>query len=398
MLVRARWAVAVLFVLNAAAYANVVPRLPAIKAELGLSNTALGTAVAAMPVGALASGLFAGTLAARWGSGPLAVLCGVGFGAVLPLFAAAPSWAVLAVVFLVLGMLDSLMDVAMNAHALRVQRGYGRSIINGLHGMWSVGAVAGGVIGSAAAGTGVPLGWHLLFAGGGIVTVALLVRRWLLPGRDDDEGRERPAADPLDALVDEGARDRRRASTRRALLLLGLLVVLSAAVEDAPQSWGAVLLREDLGTSAAAAGLVYLAFQSSMTVSRLLGDRLVDRVGDVAVVRAGGMVTAVAVGLGLAVGEPWSVVVGFAAAGWGTAFLFPLAFHAAAEIPGVTTGGGVAVVAWMGRVGFLLAPPLVGAVADATSLRAGLAVVPVAGAAVAVLAGALRPTSCTTRR
>lgn len=380
--VRARWAVAGLFVLNAATYANVVPRLPAIKADLLLSNTALGTAVAAMPVGALLSGLASGGLIARFGSRQVAVACGVGFGGVLPLFAVSPSWSVLALSFFVLGLLDSLMDVSMNAHALRVQRGYGRSIVSAMHGLWSLGAVVGGVAGTVAAGAGIGLSSHLVTAGAVIVAASLLTWRWLLPGPDDVE-RDRPAPPGGLTKVD-------RAVAGRRLAVLGFLVVMAAVIEDAPASWGAVLLRTELATSAATAGLVFIAFQSAMTLSRLTGDRLVDRYGAVAIVRGGALLAAGGVGLGLAVGEPASVIVGFALAALGTGTLFPLVFHAAGNLPGVSTGHGVAVAAWMSRIGFLVVPPVVGLVGDAVNLRTGLVVVPAAALVVALLAPTLR--------
>ncbi len=381
-LAHARWAVAGLFVLNAATYANVVPRLPAIKADLGLSNTALGLAVATMPVGALLSGLAAGGLIARVGSRNVAVACGVGFGCVLPFFAVAPSWEVLAGSFFVLGLIDSLMDVSMNAHALRVQRGYGRSIVSALHGLWSLGAVVGGVAGTVAAGVGISLPWHLGTAGAVIVAASALTWRGLLPGPDDVE-REEPARPGGLSRAD-------RTLAGRRLAVLGLLVVMAAMIEDAPASWGAVLLRTELGTSAAAAGLVFIAFQSAMTLSRLTGDRLVDRFGAVSVVRGGALLAAGGVGLGLIIAEPASVVLGFALAALGTGTLFPLVFHAAGNLPGVSTGHGVAVAAWMSRLGFLVVPPLVGLVGDAVDLRTGLVVVPVAALVVAVLAPTLR--------
>jgi fucose permease len=167
--------------------------------------------------------------------------------------------------------------------------------------------------------------------------------------------------------------------------------VLASVVEDAPASWGAEFLRSELGTSAAVGGLVFIAFQATMTVSRLFGDRVVDRYGDARVVRVGGLLVAVAVAAGLALDHPVTVVVGFAVAGLGVASLFPIVFHAAGNLPGVSTGHGVAVVAWMSRVGFLIVPPVVGAVGDAASLRSGLLLVPAAGLAIAALAGTLRP-------
>jgi MFS family permease len=373
-------AVGVLFLLNAVTYANVVPRLPAIKADLGLSNAALGSAVAAMALGALLSGPVAGGLVARFGSARLAVACGVGFGLVVPFFGVASSWGALAATFLVLGALDSWMDVSMNAHALRVQRGIGRSIINALHGTWSIGAVVGGVAGTVAAAAGVAVGTQVAVAGALVVVASLATRPHLLGGPDDAD-RDLLPSDPEGG---DGSAPRR--SARRHLALLGLVVVLSAAIEDAPQSWGAVLLRDELGAGPGVAGLVFVAFQVSMTASRFAGDRLVERFGAASLVRAGGVATAVGVGTGLAAGSVPALVAGFAVAGAGTAALFPVAFHEAGELPGVSTGHGVAVVAWMGRVGFLLAAPLVGVLGDAASLRTGLVVVPLAGLAVAALA------------
>ena len=123
-----------------------------------------------------------------------------------------------------------------------------------------------------------------------------------------------------------------------------------------------------------------------MTIGRLLGDRAVDRFGEAAIVRSGGVLIVTGMSAGLAIGEPVAVIGGFALAGLGAAPLFPLVFNAAANVPGVATGHGLAAIAWMGRVGFLVSPPLVGSIGDASTLRAGLLIAPVAGVVVIVLA------------
>ncbi|MSW65543.1 MAG: MFS transporter, partial [Actinobacteria bacterium] len=173
---RARVAVATCFALNAVFYANLVPRLPELRDELGLSNAALGTALAAAPLGALVMGPAAAVLIARLGSGPVASLGLTGLGVGVAIAASAPNWAVLAGALLVVGALDTIVDVAQNAHGLRVQRGYGRSILNALHGLWSLGAVAGGLLGSAVAGLGVSLEVHLWVTAAVFGVVALAVR------------------------------------------------------------------------------------------------------------------------------------------------------------------------------------------------------------------------------
>jgi MFS family permease len=117
---RARTAVAACFFLNAVFYAGLVPRLPEVKAQLGLSSTALGTALAALPLGALLAGLSSAALIRRFGSGRVASYGLVLLGVVVWTVAVAPNWLGLAAALLVLGALDAVVDVAQNAHGLRV--------------------------------------------------------------------------------------------------------------------------------------------------------------------------------------------------------------------------------------------------------------------------------------
>jgi MFS family permease len=193
---RARLAVFTLFFVNAALYANLVPRLPKVKDDLGLSNAALGSAVAAMPAGALLAGLFAPRIIQRWGSGPVAAFGLVGLAAALAGVPLTTTWAALAGLLLVAGGLDAVIDVAQNAHGFRVQRAYGRSIVNAFHGVWSIGAVVGGLMGAAAAGLGLPLTAHLLATGAAFSLAAIVARGFLLPGPEDAE--RQPASDAVE--------------------------------------------------------------------------------------------------------------------------------------------------------------------------------------------------------
>lgn len=382
---RARVAVTAMFVVNGATYNSLVPRFPALRDELGLTNTALGTAIAAFPAAALVLGVLAGPMIARFGSGRTAVVIGLVGAVVLPVVALAPSWVALAGTLFLLGATDAWADAAMNAHGLRVQERYGRSIINGLHATWSVAAVSAGFVGAAAAGLGVPLLVHLGVVGALLAAVSLLAGRFLLPGSDPGAAPgSRSGSSMRSVLVAAGP-----------LLALAALLVCSGGVEDSAASWGAIYVRDDLGGSPFAAGLPFVAFQLAMTVGRLVGDRVVDRWGAVPVARGGALLAAVGMGGGLVagatVGHPATAVAGFALAGLGVSTLFPLAFAAAGSVPGVRAGDGVTVVGWLARLGFLAFPPTIGTVADATSVGWGLALVPAAALLAAVLARALRP-------
>jgi MFS family permease len=382
---RARAAVGGCFFVNAVLYANLIPRFPEVKADLGLSNSALGAALAALPLGALLAGLSSAPLIRRFGSarvagGGLAVLAAAVWAA-----AAAPNWPTLAGALLVAGALDAIVDVAQNAHGLRVQRGYGRSILNAFHGIWSIGAVTGGLLGSAAAGLGIPLPVHL-----GVVALtfglpALFGSRALLPGPDDGERGD-------GAAVHDAAGRAAPRSPVLTMAALGVLAACGAFVEDSGGSWSALYLRDELASGAAAAGLGFVALSAAMTVGRLTGDRAVDRFGQRRVVRAGGLLTAGGMGLALALPSIPTTVLGYGLAGLGVATLVPAVYHAADELPGLRPGLGLAVVNWLLRIGFLVSPPLVGVLADAISLRVALLTVVAAGLGALVLGRVLRPT------
>ena len=380
---RARFAVAAVFLTNGALFANVVPRYPQIKAELGLNNAQLGTAIATFPLGALVGGLFAAPLitrfwSARLASGGIVVLA---IGTLMVAFA--PNGFALAAVLALSGSIDSIVDVAQNTHGLRVQRVYRRSIVNSFHGIWSIGAVTGGLMGSAAAGLDVPLGLHLGVAAIVFSTVALVAFRFMLPGSDEAERTADRVHDPEPACDRSVVASVRRTAVR-TLAVLGVLAGFAALVEDSGASWGALYLRE-LGTSAATAGLAFVAFQTAMTIGRLTGDRATDRFGQRVVVHTGGLLAAAGMGAALALPSTASTLAGYALAGLGVSTLIPAAMHAADELPGLRAGRGLSVVSWLLRVGFLLSPPIVGVIADASSLRVGLISVVVAGIVIVVL-------------
>ena len=380
---RARVAVAALFFTNGALFANLIPRYPQIKDDLGMSNALYGLSVAAFPTGAIVAGLAAGVLIRALSSARVAaagtVLTGV--GALAAGVAPAP-WAFAGALFLA-GAMDAITDVAQNAHGLRVQRRYGRSIINSFHAVWSIGAVTGGAMAAGAIALDLPRGVHLSVSAVLFAVVGLIALRFCLPGPDGEE--------PLPGQV--GGNPVARVGSRTVLVLAALVLIAigGTVVEDAGNSWAAVYLSDSLAAPAAVAAFGFIALVGAQFAGRLVGDRLVDRFGQRAVARAGGVVVAVGMGLALAVPTVAGTIAGFALAGLGVATLVPAAMHEADELPGLRPGTGLTVVSWLMRLGFLASPPVVGAVADASDLRLGLVVVPLAGVLVVAVAGVLSP-------
>ena len=358
------------FVLNGAAFATWAPRIPTVQDALGLDAALLGLALSAGGAGGLLFTYPAGRLADRFGSRRTLLAAVLALTVCMPLLGLAPVWWAFAAAMLLLGATDALMDVSMNAYAVVAERRAGRPLLNGFHAAWSVGAVAGGLLGSAAAAARVPVAVHLLavVAAGGLVTVLSL-----LSGTHD--------APPL-------ARKRTaRPRPAPALLLLGAIVLFAAFIEDVPTSWSAVYLADGLGTGPGLAGLALAAFLAGMTAGRLAGNRLVAAFGPTTVLIAGALLAAVGCVAGLAVATPVAAIAGFTLIGLGASPIFPVAFSLAGRLGGEHPGAAVAVVSLISRAGFLIAPFSVGVLVEWTGFPWALSVVAVAALIVALLAG-----------
>jgi MFS family permease len=376
---RARIAAAALFLTNGALFANLLPRFPEIKTDLAMSNAGYGGAVAAFSAGALLAGLTAGALVRRFTSARVAVTTTAALAVLIVLAGVAGTPLMFAVALFAAGACDAVTDVAQNVNGLRLQRNYGRSIINSLHAIWAVGAIVGGLMGAGAIALGLPRAIHLGIAAVVFCGVVAVAYPSLLRGPDHDDH-------PSAGNAGGGGLG---AAVYLSLLALVGIAMAGATVEDAGSSWATLYLRDSLGAAGPIAALGYVALVGSMFVGRTAGDRLVDRFGERAVARTGGLITAIGMGAALALPSVPATIAGFAAAGLGVATVVPAAMRAADELPGLRPGTGLTIVTWLMRAGFLGAPLLVGVVADATSLRVGLLIVPVAGVLLVLLARVL---------
>ena len=198
--------------------------------------------------GAVLAGLLAAPLVARYGSARVAVGGTLAVAANLVVVGAAPSWLLLVLALGLAGALDSVTDIAENAQGLRVERRYGRAVLNSMHATWSIGAVVGGTMGSVAAGLHVPLVPHLAVAAVTAVALALVVRSRLLPGADPVPGRG--PGSPVDPAVVPPNRGRRRLGLAVRLLALAVVGSMAQGIEDLTSTWSALYLRDELGAAA----------------------------------------------------------------------------------------------------------------------------------------------------
>jgi MFS family permease len=372
---RALSAIALVFLINGTLLASWISRIPAITDRHGLSTGQVGTMLMALAVGAIVSFAIAGIGINRNGSAKTTLVFGSLFALMLPLVGLSPSIWMLVPVFVLFGAGNGGMDVAMNSQGVEVEQTLGRSIINSLHGFFSLGGVVGAALGALAAGLGVSPAVHLPIVG----AVALTGLWWLHSNLIPDTHMEPGAHDePVFALPP------------KAMWALGVIAFCSAIGEGAMADWSALYLDDELDTGGAIAALGFAAFSLAMLIGRFSGDRLVDRYGSPLMVRVGATISSVGLAIGLLINTPVAVIISFAFVGLGLSVLFPLVFKAAASFPGVSRGRAVAGVATIGYTGFLVGPPVLGWIAEPTSLRVSMVIVAILCGAVILLAPSMR--------
>lgn len=371
---RARTAVTVAFTVHGLVGAAWVARIPQIKEHLGLSEGVMGLALLGAPVGVAAAVRFAGVTVARWGSRAATIAGGITGALSLVPLGLAWNLGVLILSLALLGGSLGLMDVAMNAQGVAVERGYGRPLMSGLHGAYSIGTLLAALTGAAAAHAHVPVGVHLGLMAAVLITLTLTGCRELLD-RSADALPEPDAPLVLDTAGSAAAGGSAPAAAfSRRLAMLGIIGLCSFVGEGAMADWSAIYLRENLATGPGMAGLGFAGCAVAMTAGRLAGDRVVARFGPVRALRAGSLVAAAGLGLGLAAGDPTAAVTGFTLFGLGVAVVAPVTFSAAGNLPGVPAAAGISRVTGIGYLGLLGGPPVIGFVAQAVGLGWALAV------------------------
>ena len=365
----ARIAVAAVFFIVGAVFANWVTRIPAIQQKLELSNGALGVALLGPAVGAVLAMPTTGWLIARVGSRLVTKLMALAYCTSLPLLALAPNLPLLTIALVLFGALFGALDVAMNAQAIAIQQRYRRTIMSSFHGFYSLGGMAGAAVGGVVASLSVDPLAHLLGTALLLGTVALIASRQLLPSGDSSVSHG-----PMFVLP------------TRSLVNLGLVAFCCMLGEGAMADWSTIYLRQELEAEPGLAAAGYAVFSLAMAFCRFTGDWLTQRLGSVWIVRLGGTVAAIGLGLSLLIAHPVVALIGFGCVGVGLSTIVPLVFSAAGHTPGTAPSVALAAVTTTGYLGFLIGPPLIGFVADLLTLRVALGIVVVASAVIAVLA------------
>ena len=345
-----------------AAWAALVPFA---KARAGISDGTLGLLLLCLGIGSILTLPLSGALTARFGCRRVMIAAALAVAAVLPLLATLSTLPSLMAALMVFGAGIGAIDIAMNIQAILVERGSGRSMMSGFHGLFSLGGIAGagGMAALLSAGASPPAATACVSLG--MIAALAVSAPHLLPYGASSEG---PAFAVPHGIV----------------LFIGLLCFVLFLAEGAVLDWSAVFLTSARHMAPSYAGLGYAAFAATMTAGRLAGDRIVDRLGGRRVVLAGGLCAAL--GFVVAVAAPsWpAALLGYALVGAGCANIVPVLFSAVGRQRAMPEGVAVPAVATVGYAGILAGPAAIGFIAQLASLPAAFLVVAAMLAAVAL--------------
>ncbi len=368
---KARWATRTQF-LNLGFVAGVWGvHVPSLKATYALDERTLAAALLATSVGSVLTLTMAGRLVGTLGARGTAILAGWSISLALGLTLVLPGFWALLPVMVLLGAGQSVFDVAINAEGTMLETLTGRTVLSGFHGMFSLGAMVGAAAAATMIRGGVSNAIQLALVAAMVGTSITIASRGMLAAH--------PAAETSQAQF---------AWPKGTLLLIGLLILSGMLAEGVMYNWSVLYVAQELHAPQEKAAMAYVAFAGATAAMRFAGDSVRSRVSERTMLIAGPALTAIAMLLVLLVARPWFAMIGFALVGIGLATVVPILYTAATRIPGVSRAAAIASVSSIGYVGFMIGPPIIGALAHATSLTVAMGTQIVA--ALVLIVGALR--------
>jgi MFS family permease len=363
---RARFAVFAVFTIAGAAVTFWAVHIPYVENKLGITPATIGALLLVLGAGALTAAQLIGPLIDRVGSKTATFASGILMGLMLLLPGLASNEWILGVCLFLLGVSIGATDVAMNAHAVEVEKAYNRPIFSAFHAMWSLGGLLGATLGGLALANNFEMQTTLSLAAVGTVVISILIRSWLLPDRPNQK---------LSSAKSHQAKEHKEGNTenRKVLgyvLFLGAMAGAAAIAEGTGIDWSALHHATVLGASNAQASIALVVFSGSMGVTRLFIDKVVASKGRVFVIRYGSLVSAVGTSLVVFSTSSPVALAGWLISGVGIAGVVPQLFAYSAEIGEQShTGRNLAKVVGITYAGVLAGPAIIGFLTEVVPLN-----------------------------
>lgn len=356
---KARLATLIVFAINGFSVGNFVSRIPDFKSELSISNGVLGASLLCASIGVLSALRPASRNSAKYGSGPVTKYSAFTLALAVPLVGLLFNLPWFLFSLFIYGVLSSVHDLSMNAHAAALENKAGKRVMSTFHAMWSIGGLSGGAVGGLIASTDISIRTHAFAVGLFIFMIALITRNWFLPSGADQHVFEK--------------HEKRKTPPKFAVL--GLLGLCAALGEGAAADWGGVLARETFQSTPLMSALPYVFFSFTMVSGRLSGDYLAHKFGVIKLLTWSGLVSGVGLTAGLLIGNTYGVILGWFLLGIGLSTVIPMVISATGTLANekysgqVSAAEGVALVTGVAYFGFVIGPPMIGFLSNLLTLR-----------------------------
>ncbi|RFS19644.1 MFS transporter [Chitinophaga silvatica] len=369
-----RIATSVFFFISGLGYSSWASRIPSIQHQLHLNDAQLGGILFALPIGLMLTMPVTGLLLGNYSSRKIMILGAMAFNVVLSLPGFTTSAWQLALILFCFGSTRNLLNLSANAQAVQVQRLFPRSIMTTFHGIWSIAGCTGAAIGYLMVSMNVAPSWHLF-------TVSLLLLVFTIyyyPKTYPDEPVKQLVKKPAFSLPD------------KSLLRYSLICFACMATENVMYDWSSLYFEKIVGSGKAVSVAAFAIYMAAMTTGRFAGDKLVKRWGIQPILLYSGWL--ILIGLLLSAALPYAVTagIGFIFTGLGVACVVPLIFSLAGKSKNTNSGQTLAAISTIGYLGFLLVPPFIGFIAQATSLRVAFTLMAICGAMIVLMAPGLK--------
>jgi MFS family permease len=355
-----RIAVKTAFFLNGFILANWVSRLPRIQEHFDAHDGIIGAMLFALSCGAVAAMPLAGWIISKFGSRRITLASLIGYAAFVPFIPIMPNIASLTALYVIIGFFTGVLDVAMNAQAVMVEKKYERPIMTSFHALFSIGMALGAWSGTLFTDFNFSLARHFAYIMGGSMLAIIWVSRNLI----QDKPEKTTEQDSPLLRIPNGA-----------LVSVGLIAFCCMVGEGAMSDWTVNYMENIARASKTLAPVGLSAFATAMTLGRIFGDRIRSKLGDARLIISGGLIACIGLTVALMVNKPELTIAGFFMVGIGLSTIVPIAYSIAGHAKGLPSGVGIAMVTTVGYSGFLLGPPAIGFVAYLYDLRIGLSLV-----------------------
>ena len=366
-------AIGLVFMTVSILFGSWVTRIPDMKSNLNLNEGTLGLSLLGMSIGALIMMPFSAWIMSKVGTGKTMFFGIIIATLTMALPAFATSFWTLVMFLFVAGLFHGLTDVAMNAAAATIEQSQRIRILSTCHGMFSLGGMFGAILGSLLAGYGVSVQIHLMSLSIIMVIVILLISKSLLNVEDAEIEEGKLFVVPSGALI--------------GLAIVGFIIMMG---EGAIADWSAIFIKDYLNGTAAVAGLGFAGFSLTMAFGRFIGDSIIPKYGSRNIIQVGSALGVIGLALVIFIPNIYVAILGFAIVGLGFSCVVPILFSAAAKVPGIASGTGIAAVTTSGIFGFLIGPPSIGFIANELGLTLALGCVMILAGLAVVLSSQIK--------